>query len=182
MKEVRFNDRLWFGKHKGARVSDLIKGDPNYIQKLMKEGAITLDAKSKNYFEERCGISAKKKSSFYGGNADLFQARPYGVPADQIRQVSTRGQFEGEHLRMTLRTLIMEVFRDIDMGQEQIDWATTILYNKIIPLNIGENVVELRLLDTPDNEVGVRLFRHDDLNLFIIDPNTGNQLTVLNLR
>ncbi len=185
MKEVRFNDKLWFGKHKGARVSDLIKGDPNYIQKLIKEGAITLDTKSKNYFEERCGIQDKKKNP-YGFNPNRYGIAPgnapYGVPANELRQVSARGQFEGANLRGTLRTIIIEVFRDRNVDQDLIDWATTNFYNKIAPLNIGNTVVELRMLATPDNNVGLRPFRHDDLNLFIIDPNNGNQLISFDLR
>ena len=52
MKEVRYNDKMWFGKHKGTRISDLIKLDPDYIQKIINDGVITLDNKGKEYFEE----------------------------------------------------------------------------------------------------------------------------------
>jgi len=62
MKEVRLNDKFWFGKHKGARVSDVIKKDPTWLNKILKENKIKLDDKSKIYYEERCGI--RKRYSF----------------------------------------------------------------------------------------------------------------------
>ena len=62
MKEVRLNDRLWFGKHKGARISDVIKKDPTWLNKILKENKIKLDEKSKIFYEERCGI--RKKYTF----------------------------------------------------------------------------------------------------------------------
>lgn len=78
MKEVRFNDKLWFGKYSGSRISELIKDDPNYIQKLIKEDKIKLDNKSKKYFEDRLGISVTKLS--YQNRFDLpFPPRAEGI-------------------------------------------------------------------------------------------------------
>lgn len=55
MKEVRYNDRLWFGKHKGTRICEIIKSDPAHIQKIMIESKITLDKKSMNLYNDRNG-------------------------------------------------------------------------------------------------------------------------------
>lgn len=61
MKKVRYNDKLWFGKHSGNRVCELIKGDPVYIQKIIKEGVITLDDKSQKYFDEIMGGGGRSR-------------------------------------------------------------------------------------------------------------------------
>ena len=53
MKEVRFNDRMWFGKHKGNRICDIINHDPKFIQKLLKEDKIKLDKKITKFLEEK---------------------------------------------------------------------------------------------------------------------------------
>ena len=85
MKEMRYNDKMWFGRHKGERISDLIKHDPAYVQKIIKEGKIRLDPKTNNYYEERFG---SKKSSiglggYGGGYGSTSTGRPiYGLDND----------------------------------------------------------------------------------------------------
>lgn len=64
MKEVRLNDKLWFGKYKGERISALIKSDASYIQKILKEGIISMDDKCKNLFEDAQGIRHERRIMF----------------------------------------------------------------------------------------------------------------------
>jgi hypothetical protein len=63
MKEIRFNDRLWFGKYKNQRINDLIKNDPSYVQKILNEESsnIKLDPKTMQFFMERTGQSDRKR-------------------------------------------------------------------------------------------------------------------------
>lgn len=67
MKEVRLNDKLWFGKYKNVRMSDIIKTDPTFIQKIIKEGKIKLDKKSIDLFESKYGPmnGSARKSGLY---------------------------------------------------------------------------------------------------------------------
>lgn len=55
MKEVRLNDKFWFGKHQNKRIFEIIKGDPAYIHKLINDGKIKLDKKASELFNERNG-------------------------------------------------------------------------------------------------------------------------------
>lgn len=76
MKEVRFNDKLWFGKYKGKRISDIIKNDPNFIQKLLRDNKIKMDAKTTMFFEDRCG--SKRQS--------LFDVTQHNLRVDVVNQ------------------------------------------------------------------------------------------------
>lgn len=53
MKEVRYNDKLWFGKHRGARICDIIKYDPIFIKKLVDDKKIILDKKTQYHLNEK---------------------------------------------------------------------------------------------------------------------------------
>lgn len=52
MKLVRFNDRMWFGKHKGVRLSDLINSDYSFVMKLINDKVIILDEKGNNQLKK----------------------------------------------------------------------------------------------------------------------------------
>lgn len=43
MKQIRYNDRLWFGKYKGVRAHDIMATDPCYFNKFIDEQKISLD-------------------------------------------------------------------------------------------------------------------------------------------
>jgi len=77
MKEVRFNDKLWFGLHRGERISDLIKNNPAYIQRLVRENKIKLDEKSNTFFENKF---EDKKGYGFGYNDGDGQEHVYGRP------------------------------------------------------------------------------------------------------
>lgn len=64
-KLIRINDRIWFGKYKGSRVSDLIRMDSKFILNLTEK--FILDKKILDGFEKR------KISKFSNDN---FGTRP----------------------------------------------------------------------------------------------------------
>lgn len=64
-KLIRINDRMWFGKYKGSRVSDLIRMDSKFILNLTEK--FILDKKILDGFEKR------KISKFSNDN---FETRP----------------------------------------------------------------------------------------------------------
>lgn len=62
MKEIRFNDRMWFGKYKGLRIYEIIDSNPSYISKILKENNLFLDEKSKNrLFGDKKSIDVSQK-------------------------------------------------------------------------------------------------------------------------
>jgi hypothetical protein len=61
MKEIRFNDRIWFGKYRNKRISEIIKIDPKFVQGLTKEDKISLDSRTMVYFTKK---SESKYSTF----------------------------------------------------------------------------------------------------------------------
>jgi len=107
MKEVRLNDKLWFGKHKDTRISDIIKADPSFIQKLVKEGKIKLNEKCQFLYDSKYGgIDKKIKSpSRYGGFIGI-EGEP-GVGAN----INGRQYIIGENPRPTPRSITMGTFR-----------------------------------------------------------------------
>jgi len=61
MKEVRFNDKFWFGKYKNLRLGDIIKKDPKFVMRLMDCGKISIDDKSHEFLMHVTGMSKSKK-------------------------------------------------------------------------------------------------------------------------
>jgi hypothetical protein len=49
-KEVRYNDKLWFGKYKGKRVKSVLR-DTKYVDSLLEKDMIRLDKKLSCYYE-----------------------------------------------------------------------------------------------------------------------------------
>jgi len=58
MKKIRYNDKLWFGKYKGTRISELIRSDTSYLHKLVNEHKFVMDDKINDYFRKN-GIRMK---------------------------------------------------------------------------------------------------------------------------
>lgn len=56
MKEIRYNDRLWFGKYNGTRLCEIIKNDQNYVHKLINEFGFKLDQRSMDKINGRIKI------------------------------------------------------------------------------------------------------------------------------
>lgn len=63
MKKIRLNDRMWFGKYNGMRMCDLLSNDLSYVDKLLKEENVTLDAKCMDIFERKTGRNKINKIS-----------------------------------------------------------------------------------------------------------------------
>jgi len=52
MTKVSLNERIWFGKHKGTRVKDILDKDPKHLNDLLKNG-ISLDDDCEKYLKTR---------------------------------------------------------------------------------------------------------------------------------
>jgi len=50
-KEVRYNDKFWFGKYKNKRIRSILSGDIKYVDSLIEKGMITLDNKLSSHYE-----------------------------------------------------------------------------------------------------------------------------------
>lgn len=141
MKEVRFNDRLWFGKHSGVRISELIKADPNYIQKLIKEGKIKLDEKSNKAFEDRMGISEAKKNSFRYTQPPVMGFDPaFGAPVQRAERFGNLGDIMEASVvviynHLSFQNVIHAITSDLLRGEFNNDIVTLLsndLWQKVI--------------------------------------------------
>lgn len=96
MKEVRLNDKMWFGKHKGSRVMNIIKTDPSFIQTMVKEKKFVLDEKGNEFFESRYGPITGEKKKLTVSMPTLSRAgynRPaYDVLSDYPPYITTARQ------------------------------------------------------------------------------------------
>jgi len=63
MKIVRYNDKIWFGKYKGNRFSDIIMTDPIFIIKHINDKLIELDDKTNKLLIEITGGEKKRRSN-----------------------------------------------------------------------------------------------------------------------
>jgi hypothetical protein len=71
MRKVRYNDKLWFGKHKGHRVCSILENDPSYIQKLQREHGIVFDEKILNYFKSQENYQTPKTKKIIENHNDI---------------------------------------------------------------------------------------------------------------
>jgi hypothetical protein len=191
MKEVRFNDKIWFGKHKGLRICEVIKLDPIFVQKLVTDNKIKLDERSMNNFQERIGI---KKSRFdparYGlppiGDEAQEDQENQDFQEDRGAQISRaatnfRCHYSIEEIRQVINVLIGEVFRDVDaISPTQCLSASDILYDKIVEIQdqIVGNRVRLSMIRNPI--INNRL-RGDTISLMITADN-GTEISTFDLR
>jgi hypothetical protein len=61
MKELRLNDKIWFGKYKDKRVVDVLDLDKNFLDKMVESGKYFYSDNVKNYIY---GDNKKKKLSY----------------------------------------------------------------------------------------------------------------------
>lgn len=73
MKEIRYNDRIWFGKYKNKRISEILKIDPKFVQGLVKEDKICLDDRVMEHLSEK---SRSRYSTFGGRPLDTGYGEP----------------------------------------------------------------------------------------------------------
>jgi len=64
-KEVRLNDKLWFGKYKNMTFKILLGHDPAYLNNLVDKGKITFHQNIKDYLNS----DEKPKKSPYGSGS-----------------------------------------------------------------------------------------------------------------
>lgn len=62
VKEVRLNDKLWFGKYKGKTIKDIINCDRNFIENLVTNNKITYNKNVIDYINESLFSMEKKLS------------------------------------------------------------------------------------------------------------------------
>lgn len=60
MKTVRLKDRMWFGKYKGARISDVILKDKKILDELCSKGLIEYDEKVLKFIKQNYERNEKK--------------------------------------------------------------------------------------------------------------------------
>jgi len=137
MKEVRLNDKFWFGKHKGARVSDIIKHDPNFIQKIVKEGKIKLDDKSRILFEQKYGSTPdgqriRREPPRPIENIGIRNDEPQRTGFNSI--VTVPPNANDFIVRETVRSLFNNIRRHSreEISDEIIDALTALFFRKII--------------------------------------------------
>ena len=71
-KEVRLNDKLWFGKYKNLTFKMLLGHDPTYLNNLIDKGKITFHQNIKDYLNSQ----EKPKKSPYGNTSIGGSWRP----------------------------------------------------------------------------------------------------------
>jgi hypothetical protein len=177
MKLVRTNDRFWFGKHKGSRVIEIIKGDPNYIQKIVKEGIIKLDEKSSHYFESK-----------YGSTPDGMPIRrePRLRMGGEIRAVSRISNFTEDNVKKVINILLNEIVgnnypRGINRALK--DAVIINLTEKAMDLNLdGVRDFKMSLDENIERESDFRSEHARELRLTIIDPLSGDITAILDPR
>lgn len=87
MKVVRYNDKMWFGKHKDKSVSDILKIDPPFLVKILKEGKIQFDERTmsvlngRNPFSKSARITdtlsvSGERNTNFDGDGDIFNSSP----------------------------------------------------------------------------------------------------------
>lgn len=161
MKEIRYNDRLWFGKHKGRRICEIIKGDPAYVQKLVNEYKIKLDEKSNNLFEEKTG------------RRRMGIEPPIGIgndpnPRRKIVQCNTNG----EQARMVIRHLVNDLFNNTGVSNEVLNAIYESFIRKYRNLEIPANTqIIIRMERLQENRLTERdiiMVIHDAINGSII--------------
>jgi hypothetical protein len=65
MKEVRLNDKMWFGKYKDLSIKDIISRDRMYVESLMMSGKIKYSEKVDSYIRDS---SKGSGGSWYSGS------------------------------------------------------------------------------------------------------------------
>lgn len=153
MKEVRYHDRLWFGKHKGNRISDIIRSDPNFIRKLMNEKKIKLDKKCYSIFE--------------GNERQVHSSRPWGNPheAEAIigrpRRKKVVRKLYALDSPISLEKQIKDMVTDC-METDAIDNISKILVN-----NLHRELGEINYAIIMDLECYLPIENNEDIQLIV---------------
>lgn len=195
MKEVRYNDRFWFGKHKGARIFEIINHDPNFIQKLINENKIKLDSKTTSYFErkigkfnlEPIGIGRRPNFGTYQRIEEPIEPiEPIRIQIEPGTKISTqythnRNMEIIDNLRNIVNILFDrihgEIIRLCDERNVDLSFIKTTFFNKLASYNnendnyLLNNIFSFRLdfcMDCLEREV-----RLNDIILKITNNNNG---------
>jgi hypothetical protein len=147
MKEVRLNDKMWFGKYKGTRINDIIRTDATFIQKLVKEGKIKLDEKCQYLFDTKYGTPEKKLrygftssgTSRYGGFAgEPAPGQVIGIGADVNGREYVIGENPPENNEVAFRRETTTIPMD---GPSTRD--SKMVLKTVIPSRLGVNVFSI---------------------------------------
>ena len=66
-KEVRLNDKIWYGKYRGRTIRDIVESDLEFLDDLVKKGKITFHKNVQDYLK---GDDSPKKNWWENGNGD----------------------------------------------------------------------------------------------------------------
>lgn len=78
-KEVRLNDKMWFGKYKGKTIKSVVDADMRFLEVLMDKGKISLHQNVKDYIGggssfKKQKLSAYRPSDLWWGDAPHITA------------------------------------------------------------------------------------------------------------
>jgi len=83
MKKVRLNDKMWFGKYKNMRMSDVLIRDRMYIESLRDQKLIEYDDNILEFLSENEKIRDIKR---YSQPQEVFTARIVPPRMDHLEQ------------------------------------------------------------------------------------------------
>jgi hypothetical protein len=66
--KANLNEKIWFGKHKGSRIRDIISNDPKYIKKILKEGSLFLNKEAEIYLKYKLTSFSDHSTYFTNSN------------------------------------------------------------------------------------------------------------------
>lgn len=169
MKEVRYNDRIWFGKHKGMRFCELIKHDPNFIQKMVLDGKIKLDAKTMMVFEQNYGRMKKPipqaRPNFFDNNEPGDRIEPPHLA--QLQKYIQRFVFQDlPGMQTNLAFMFRQIYRNENYPGQYLDLLAQKFFIKVKNLNfIVENIYEFMIIkneNLPRDNGGLKLYVMDN--------------------
>jgi hypothetical protein len=185
MKEVRLNDRFWFGKHKGARICEIIKQDPIFIQKIIKEGKIKLDEKGRILFEQKCGMSVD------GAPIGRAQRQTVELPNLQVRNnVVLRRDFINNVTENNVKDILKTVFLQAathyigEVPGGRIEGLSTLFTRKIMrgieDHNIRNCEITIRF-SSETLERGLSANRYDDIRVELYNSDQNELINIYDL-
>jgi hypothetical protein len=76
-KEIRLNDKIWFGKYKGNPVKVILDGDRQFLENLILKGKITYGQNILDYLNENHKKTGIRKN--YSISTDISPELSYEI-------------------------------------------------------------------------------------------------------
>jgi hypothetical protein len=186
MKELRYNDKLWFGKHRGSRVCDVIKGDPSFIKKIVDKGKVKLDQKTQKLFNDRIGYKplagiGRGPDNLAGRGLDnMINGNIINIGRDNAIFVQFVSSLNDEmSVRRNITILTVELFRKMPhFNREVISHVANTIIRKLLNTQLIEEPLKLKIVcNNPNADI------FDDENIILyIDMVNGTPIASFNLR